>query len=85
MDQADSRQIGTTGLPKGVMVTQRSIAAYVQSCGELPFNTNARLNSRILLIFSVAFDGMLMCDVMFCQTYKLTYLSMYCNIIQCNL
>lgn len=50
---------GTTGKPKGVMVGQRSISRYVKEGGELPFNLNVKQGTQVLLICSIAFDGML--------------------------
>ncbi|KZF25221.1 nonribosomal peptide synthase GliP2 [Xylona heveae TC161] len=49
---------GTTGTPKGVMVSQESITAYVQegSPGP-PFNLDVDISSRVLLICSIAFDA----------------------------
>lgn len=49
---------GTTGKPKGVMVTMRSISAYVrQGDHDRPFNFNCTQGSRVLFIGSIAFDG----------------------------
>jgi non-ribosomal peptide synthetase component F len=51
---------GTTAKPKGVMIPHRAIAHYVQQVSdEAPFNLNVDQSSRVLLIFSVAFDGKL--------------------------
>ncbi|KAM5480395.1 nrps5 single domain, non-ribosomal peptide synthase-like protein [Microsporum canis] len=49
---------GTTGKPKGVMVGLKSISRYVKEGGDLPFNFNTKYGTRVLLICSVAFDGM---------------------------
>lgn len=49
---------GTTGQPKGVMVGLESISRYVKEGGDLPFNFNTRHGTRVLLICSIAFDGM---------------------------
>lgn len=49
---------GTTGQPKGVMVGLESISRYVNEGGDLPFNFNTRHGTRVLLICSIAFDGM---------------------------
>lgn len=49
---------GTTGVPKGVVVGQASISRLVQERDDtVPFNLNAGPGSRVLLIFSFAFDG----------------------------
>ncbi|KAK1142340.1 Nonribosomal Peptide Synthase (NRPS) [Aspergillus melleus] len=49
---------GTTGMPKGVMVTMRSITAYCKSCDpDLPFNPSFNANSRVLCVVSIAFDA----------------------------
>ncbi|EFE33111.1 nonribosomal peptide synthase GliP [Trichophyton benhamiae CBS 112371] len=48
---------GTTGQPKGVMVGLESISRYVNEGGDLPFNFNTRHGTRVLLICSIAFDG----------------------------
>ncbi|GME32963.1 nonribosomal peptide synthase 2 [Neofusicoccum parvum] len=48
---------GSTGKPKGVVVNQRSITTLVTERNELPFNLNTNLDSRVLLIFSFAFDA----------------------------
>lgn len=54
---------GTTGRPKGVVVGQASISRLVQEQDStLPFNLNARSESRVLLIFSFAFDGEFSCN-----------------------
>lgn len=49
---------GTTGAPKGVMIRHSSLVHYVQQNDpDAPFNLNARVGSRVLLLYSVAFDG----------------------------
>ncbi|KAB2570960.1 Nonribosomal peptide synthetase 5 [Lasiodiplodia theobromae] len=48
---------GSTGKPKGVIVNQRSISALVTEQNDLPFNLHASVDSRVLLIFSFAFDA----------------------------
>jgi non-ribosomal peptide synthetase component F len=49
---------GTTGKPKGVMVSMRSITAYCRQCDpDLPFNLSYNPNSRVLCVVSIAFDG----------------------------
>lgn len=49
---------GSTGRPKGVMIKQSSITALVtEQHPTLPFNLDASVGSRVLLIFSFAFDG----------------------------
>lgn len=51
---------GSTGKPKGVIVKQKSISTLVtEHDPHLPFNLNAGLEDRVLLIFSFAFDGKL--------------------------
>lgn len=51
---------GTTSKPKGVMVPHSAIAHYVQQVSdEAPFNLNVQASSRVLLVFSVAFDACL--------------------------
>ncbi|GES66007.1 nonribosomal peptide synthetase 5 [Aspergillus terreus] len=47
---------GTTGKPKGVKISQRSISRYVKEGGDLPFNFNTEHGTRVLLICSIAFD-----------------------------
>ncbi|KAH2849741.1 nrps5 single domain, non-ribosomal peptide synthase-like protein [Aspergillus fumigatus] len=47
---------GTTGIPKGVKIGQRSISRYVKEGGDLPFNFNTTHGTRVLLICSIAFD-----------------------------
>jgi amino acid adenylation domain-containing protein len=47
---------GTTGKPKGVKISQRSISRYVKEGGDLPFNFNTEHGTRALLICSIAFD-----------------------------
>ncbi|KAK8246071.1 nonribosomal peptide synthase GliP2 [Phyllosticta capitalensis] len=49
---------GSTGKPKGVMVAHRSMANYARSNGqESSFNVKVTSRSRILMLFSIAFDG----------------------------
>ncbi|KAK8163733.1 hypothetical protein IWX90DRAFT_238078 [Phyllosticta citrichinensis] len=49
---------GSTGKPKGVMVAHRSMANYARSMGqESSFNVKVTPRSRILMLFSIAFDG----------------------------
>ncbi|KAJ5898545.1 AMP-dependent synthetase/ligase [Penicillium tannophilum] len=49
---------GTTGKPKGVMVSMRSITAYCRQCDpKLPFNLSYNPNSRVLCVVSIAFDA----------------------------
>nr|AFK23385.1 two-module nonribosomal peptide synthetase [Cordyceps militaris] len=44
---------GTTGTPKGVMIRHSSLAHYVhQYVPHAPFNLNARIGSRVLLVYS---------------------------------
>lgn len=51
---------GSTGKPKGVMVAHRSMANYARSNGqESSFNVKVTSRSRILMLFSIAFDGKL--------------------------
>ncbi len=50
---------GTTSAPKGVMVPHKGLVNYVQQGGDLtPFNMNVTPSDTVLLLFSVAFDGM---------------------------
>lgn len=46
---------GTTSAPKGVVIPHSALANYVQ---QPPFNLNATASDTVLLLFSVAFDGM---------------------------
>ncbi|OJD30437.1 nonribosomal peptide synthase 2 [Diplodia corticola] len=48
---------GSTGNPKGVIINQRSISSLVTEQNSLPFNLHASVDSRVLLIFSFAFDA----------------------------
>ncbi|KAK7514328.1 nonribosomal peptide synthase GliP2 [Phyllosticta citriasiana] len=49
---------GSTGKPKGVVVAHRSMANYARSNGqESSFNVKVTARSRILMLFSIAFDG----------------------------
>lgn len=49
---------GTTGMPKGVMVTHESLLNYVWPAhANAPFNLGANPSDTSLLLFSVAFDG----------------------------
>lgn len=49
---------GTTSRPKGVIVPHQSLANYVQQGDrEAPFNFGARPTDKVILLFSVAFDG----------------------------
>lgn len=45
---------GTTGKPKGVMISAQSLLHYVQ---QVPFNLAVREEDTVLLIMSIAFDG----------------------------
>ena len=50
---------GTTSAPKGVMVPHRALANYVQQGGDkTPFNMNVKPSDKVLLLMSIAFDGM---------------------------
>lgn len=50
---------GTTGRPKGVIISQNSLLHYVKQGGDSnPFNMGVQPSDRVLLLFSVAFDGM---------------------------
>lgn len=49
---------GTSGAPKGVIIPHRSLLNYVQQGGSVtPFNMNVAILDRVLLLFSVGFDG----------------------------
>jgi len=49
---------GTTSRPKGVIVPHQGLANYVQQGDrEAPFNFGARTTDKVILLFSVAFDG----------------------------
>ncbi|KAH7048278.1 nonribosomal peptide synthase GliP2 [Macrophomina phaseolina] len=48
---------GSTGKPKGVVIKQGSISRLVTEQNELPFNLHVDVDTRVLLIFSFAFDG----------------------------
>lgn len=49
---------GTTSTPKGVMVPHRGLVNYVQQGGDsTPFNMNVGPSDTVLLLFSIAFDG----------------------------
>ena len=49
---------GTTSVPKGVMVPHRALVNYVQQGGEqTPFNMNVKPSDNVLLLMSIAFDG----------------------------
>jgi len=49
---------GTTGRPKGVLISQKSLVHYVRQGGNSnPFNMDVQSSDRVLLLFSVAFDG----------------------------
>jgi len=49
---------GTTALPKGVIIPHKALLNYVQQGGdETPFNMNVTAQDRVLLLFSIAFDG----------------------------
>lgn len=51
---------GTTSAPKGVMVPHRGLVNYVQQGGDItPFNMNVTPSDTVLLLFSIAFDGMI--------------------------
>lgn len=51
---------GTTSAPKGVMVPHRGLVNYVQQGGDTtPFNMNVTPSDTVLLLFSIAFDGMI--------------------------
>lgn len=51
---------GTTSLPKGVMVPHRALANYVQQGGDkTPFNMGVKPSDQVLLLMSIAFDGIL--------------------------
>ena len=50
---------GTTSAPKGVMVPHRALANYVQQGGpKTPFNMDVKPADKVLLLMSIAFDGM---------------------------
>lgn len=49
---------GTTSAPKGVMISHRAIANYVQQGSvDAPFNMNVKPADLVALVFSPAFDG----------------------------
>jgi non-ribosomal peptide synthetase component F len=49
---------GTTGKPKGVMISNHSLVNYVKNGSpETPFNLGVNPTDTVLLLFSVAFDG----------------------------
>lgn len=50
---------GTTGNPKGVLIPRRCVENYVmQGCeGGMPFNLGVGSDDKVLLLFSLAFDG----------------------------
>lgn len=50
---------GTTGQPKGVVIPHRCIVNYVQQGSDkgMPFNLGVTHSDRVLLLFSLAFDG----------------------------
>ncbi|OCL02665.1 putative non-ribosomal peptide synthetase SirP [Glonium stellatum] len=49
---------GTTGMPKGVSIANRSLLHYVQQGGgDAPFNLGVTPSDKVLLLFSIAFDA----------------------------
>jgi non-ribosomal peptide synthetase component F len=55
---------GTTGMPKGVSIAHRSLLHYVQQGNEdAPFNLGTTPSDKVLLLFSVAFDGISVLDL----------------------
>lgn len=50
---------GTTGTPKGVMISRRSVENYISQGIDrgMPFNLGVRNHDTVLLLFSLAFDG----------------------------
>lgn len=50
---------GTTGTPKGVMISRKSVENYVTQGLDrgMPFNLGVRNHDKVLLLFSLAFDG----------------------------
>jgi acyl-coenzyme A synthetase/AMP-(fatty) acid ligase len=62
---------GTTGLPKGVMISAGALLHYVQ---QEPFNLATRPGDTVQLIMSIGFDGEL---YLFQWTNLLTVVSMY--------
>lgn len=49
---------GTTGMPKGVTIANKSLLHYVQQgSDEAPFNLGANPSDKVLLLFSIAFDA----------------------------
>jgi long-subunit acyl-CoA synthetase (AMP-forming) len=49
---------GSSGAPKGVCIARKSLEHYVAQCDpDKPFTLGAMRNDKVLLIFSVAFDG----------------------------
>jgi non-ribosomal peptide synthetase component F len=65
---------GTTGQPKGVMVSVQSISAFIRQGDEnLPFSFNSNQNARVLFVVSPSFDGKLdecVSPIAYCLNYS---------------